>query len=102
MQRYASVHTAMSGTKMPESHKQQTGLPSAADSSNTTVRHHHLLKQQVHWVFDGCISVLALVGPEYELYALFDALTDKDTAMSICHRLSVWIKGQQADLFMPL
>lgn len=47
------------------------------------------------------MSILALVSPEYELYSLFDALTDKDTAMRLCHKLSVYIKAQQADMFMP-
>lgn len=60
------------------------------------------MKQQVQWAFGGRMSALAFVGPEYELYALFDAMTDKGDAMRICHRLSVWVKGQQADLFMPL
>ncbi|KAL0025925.1 hypothetical protein WJX77_003954 [Trebouxia sp. C0004] len=102
MQRYAFVHTVMSGAKLPDSFKQQTGLPSAVGYSNTSMPYQQTVKQQVHWAFDGRISVLAFVGPEYELYALFDAMTAKDTAMRICHRLSVWIKGQQADLFMPL
>ena len=60
-----------------------------------------LLQQQVHWCTDGSLATLAYAGPEYELYALFDAMTDKLSASQICQRLSVWIKGQQADLFMP-
>ena len=96
MQRYAVVQTAMT---------QKPGRDAAAAKANTVQQlpmSQQTLQQQVHWTMDDRMSALAYAGPEYELYALFDAMTDKQTATTICHRLSVWIKGQQPDLFMPL
>ena len=40
--------------------------------------------------------------PEYEVFALFDALAELDVAAAVCQRLCAWIKAQQADLFVPL
>ena len=96
MQRYAVVQTAMT---------QKPGRDAAAARANALQQlslSQQTLQQQVHWNLDGKLSALAYAGPEYELYALFDAMTDKQTATTTCHRLSVWIKGQQPDLFMPL
>lgn len=47
-------------------------------------------------------QVLAYAGPEYEVFALFDALAELDAAAAVCQRLCAWIKAQQADLFVPL
>ena len=96
MHQYARVHAAMTQKHGRPQHASATYV----SSSNSMPQ--QMLQQQVHWSADGRMSVLAYAGPEYELYALFDAMTDKETATRTCHRLSVWIKGQQADLFMPL
>lgn len=101
MQRYATIHTAMFGVRLPGPERQQSSASPGSEPVSTSVSPRKPMKQQVHWAFDGHISVLAFVGPEYELYALFDTMTDKESAMRICHRLSVWIKAQQADFFMP-
>ncbi len=100
MQRYAIVHAAMTQKAGPSSSGSKNG--SVATASYGTLLPQQSLQQQVHWRSDGSMSALAYAGPEYELYALFDAMTDKDTATRTCQRLSVWIKGQQSDLFMPL
>ncbi len=47
-------------------------------------------------------QVLAYAGPEYEVFAYFDALAELDAAAAICQRLCAWVKAQQADLFVPL
>lgn len=57
---------------------------------------------RVHWVVDDNFALLAFAGAEYEVYALFDALTDCATAQTITQKLSAYIKVQHADLFMPL
>ncbi len=100
MQRYAIVHAAM--TQKAGSGSSSSTKGSAATASYGGLPPQQSLQQQVHWRSDGSMSALAYAGPEYELYALFDAMTDKDTATRTCQRLSVWIKGQQSDLFMPL
>ncbi|DBB05236.1 TPA: hypothetical protein ACH3X3_010475 [Trebouxia sp. C0006] len=100
MQRYAIVHAAM--TQKAGSGSSSSKKGSAATASYGGLPPQQSLQQQVHWRSDGSMSALAYAGPEYELYALFDAMTDKDTATRTCQRLSVWIKGQQSDLFMPL
>ena len=58
---------------------------------------------------NGCTSagpdqraVLAYVGAEYEVYAQFDALTDRSGALAMCQRLCTYIKNQHSDLFVPL
>ena len=48
------------------------------------------------------VQVLAYAGPEYEVFALFDALAELDAAAAVCQRLCAWVKAQQADLFVPL
>lgn len=100
MQRYAIVHAAMTQKAGLSRSGSRAGL--AANASYGNLPPQQSLQQQVHWRSDGSMSALAYAGPEYELYALFDAMTDKDTATRTCQRLSVWIKGQQSDLFMPL
>ena len=100
MQKYAMVHAAMTQKSGVSASKAKQAATSSSPYSNPV--HQQALQQQVHWCSDGSMSALAYAGPEYELYALFDAMTDKETATRTCHRLSVWIKGQQADLFMPL
>ena len=100
MQRYAIIHAAMTQKAGPSSSSSRKG--SAATASYGSLPPQQSLQQQVHWRSDGSMSALAYAGPEYELYALFDAMTDKDTATRTCQKLSVWIKGQQSDLFMPL
>ena len=98
MHRYAMVHAAMFHNAGRSARLRQAS--SSASASHTVPV--PALQQQVHWCTDGILATLAYAGPEYELYALFDAMTDKESATKMCHRLSVWIKGQQADLFMPL
>ncbi len=100
MQRYATVHAAM--TQKAGNAASSSKQPSSTSASYSSATSQQSLQQQVHWSSDGSMSALAYAGPEYELYALFDAMTDKETATRTCNRLSVWIKGQQADLFMPL
>ena len=99
MARYATVHAAMFHRLDPA-----VRLRSATQSSvsYSQAQLQPQLQQQVHWCTDGSLVALAYAGPEYELYALFDSMVDKETATKMCHRLSVWIKGQQTDLFMPL
>ena len=96
MQRYAVVHAAMF-PRPGHSVSSKQGSLSQIPSTQSLLP----LQQQVHWCTDGSLATLAYAGPEYELYALFDVMTDKVSATQICQRLSVWIKGQQADLFMP-
>lgn len=98
MQRYAMVQAAMFHKHSRSTNSHQGPLSQSLPSHSPPARP---LQQQVHWCTDGSLATLAYAGPEYELYALFDAMTDKPTATQICQRLSVWIKGQQADLFMP-
>ena len=97
LQRYATVHTAMTQRLKPHASAAAT-----ASATSSSPKPQQTLQQQVHWSADGRLTALAYAGPEYELYALFDAMTDKETATRTCHRLSVWIKGQQPSLFMPL
>ena len=99
MQRYATVHAAMFHRS---GHATGSRQASAGPTSTSHLSAAPSLQQQVHWCSDDSWATLAYAGPEYELYALFDVMTDKDSATQICHRLSVWIKGQQADMFMPL
>lgn len=95
MQRYATVHAAMfPGGSVSYNQRSLSTIPSSQSLPAPS------LQQQVHWCADGSLATLAYAGPEYELYALFDTMTEKVVATQICHRLSVWIKGQQADLFM--
>eukprot|EP00884_Botryococcus_braunii_P019029 jgi/Botrbrau1/580/Bobra.0010s0046.1 len=56
---------------------------------------------RVHFRRNDRLTTLAYVGPEYEIYAQYDALVDKETATGICNRLATWIKQHQADLFVP-
>ena len=58
--------------------------------------------QHAHYVQDEARTVLAYTGAEYEVYAQFDALVDRAAAVGMCQRLCGWIKGQHADLFVPL
>jgi hypothetical protein len=57
---------------------------------------------RVHFRRNDRQTCLAYVSPEYEIYATFDPLVDKEAATGICNRLAVWVKQQQADLFVPL
>ncbi|KAL0035669.1 hypothetical protein WJX79_007044 [Trebouxia sp. C0005] len=100
MQRYAIVHAAMTQKAGLSRSGSRAGV--AVNAFDGSLPSQQSLRQQVHWRSDGSMTALAYAGPEYELYALFDAMTDKDTATRTCQRLSVWIKGQQSDLFMPL
>ena len=97
MQRYALVQAAMFSRHRRSVSSRQGSLPHNPSSQSLPAPP---LQQQVHWCSDGSLATLAYAGPEYELYALFDAMTDKPSATQICQRLSVWIKGQQAELFM--
>ena len=54
------------------------------------------LQQRAHYTQDGARTLLAYIGAEYEVYALFAALVDRAAAVGI------WIKAQHADLFVPL
>ena len=98
MQRYAVVQAAMFHRHGRSASSHQGSLPQNLSSYRLPAPP---LQQQVHWCRGGSLTTLAYAGPEYELYALFDAMTDKPSATQICQRLSVWIKAQQADLFMP-
>ncbi|KAK9807508.1 hypothetical protein WJX72_001125 [[Myrmecia] bisecta] len=60
-----------------------------------------LAPQRVHYSQDSERTMLAYVSPEYEVYAVYDALTDKQTAVQLCHKLGSYIKSQQTDLFVP-
>ena len=97
MQRYAMVHAAMFHRPAHSVSSNQRSLTPVLSSQSVQAVP---LQQQVHWCTDGSLATLAYAGPEYELYALFDVMTEKLMATQICHRLSVWVKGQQADLFM--
>lgn len=57
---------------------------------------------RVHFLRNDRLTTLAYVSPEYEIYAQYDALVDKEAATGICNRLAAWIKQHQADLFVPL
>lgn len=48
------------------------------------------------------LSALAYASAEYEMYALFDPLAQKQAIVQICQRLCAWIKAQQAELFVPM
>jgi hypothetical protein len=58
--------------------------------------------QRLHFAAGGQYCMLAVAGPEYVAYLAFDALTDQSAALGACHRLCAWVKGRQADLFVPL
>ena len=57
---------------------------------------------RLHWCQGCSLTSLAFTGPEYRLYALFDALTDQETATLICQRVAAWVKAQQAQLFVTV
>lgn len=42
------------------------------------------------------------VTPDYELYAAFDALTDRAAAARCAAKLAEWLKAQQSELFCAL
>jgi hypothetical protein len=44
--------------------------------------------------------ILLCVGPEFELYATFDPLTDKGAAITICNRLCGWLHQNEPSLYM--
>ncbi|CAL8471447.1 g10989 [Coccomyxa elongata] len=60
------------------------------------------VRQRVHFTRDNSRVALAYTGAEYEVYAQFDTLLDRNAAVAICQRLCAWIKGQHAELFVPL
>lgn len=60
------------------------------------------VRQRVHFTRDDARVALAYTGAEYEVYAQFDTLLDRNAAVAICQRLCAWIKGQHAELFVPL
>lgn len=47
-------------------------------------------------------SALAYASAEYELYALFDPVSQKEVVVRICQRLCAWVKAQQSELFVPV
>ena len=57
---------------------------------------------RVHWCQGSSLTSLAFTGPEYRLYALFDPLTDQQTATVICQKISAWVKSHQAQLFVTV
>jgi len=60
------------------------------------------VRQRVHFCRTDRRVVLAYVGAEYEVFAQFDALTDRSGALAMCQRLCAYIKNQQSDLFVPM
>ena len=60
------------------------------------------VRQRVHFCRTDERVLLAYVGAEYEVFAQFDALTDRGSALAVCQRLCAYIKNQQSDLFVPM
>jgi hypothetical protein len=57
-------------------------------------------QHRVHFRAGENHVLLAVMGQDFELYATFDPLTDKASAVPICNRLCVWLNQKEADLFM--
>jgi hypothetical protein len=57
-------------------------------------------QHRVHYRAGPTHVSLLCVGPEFELYATFDALTDKAAAVTICNRLCAWLHEHEPSLFM--
>ena len=60
------------------------------------------VKQRVHFCRTDGGAMLAYVGAEYEVFAQFDALMDRSSALAVCQRLCNYIKNQHSDLFVPM
>lgn len=58
--------------------------------------------QRIRYEQNQICTILGFAGAEFELYAVFDALTEKRKALEICQRLSVWVKANQAAMFVSL
>ena len=58
--------------------------------------------RRIHFEQTDVLTVLVVVGPDYELFAAFDALVGKPATVEICQKLSAWIKKEQASLFVPV
>lgn len=105
MPAYARAHAAM--FRSSEAARAARLASAAASRSgkgpvSSRVESPSLPPHRVHWLVDDNFALLAFAGAEYEVYALFDALTDCATAQTITQKLSAYIKVQHADLFMPL
>jgi len=57
-------------------------------------------QHRVHFRSGEKQVLLAVMGQDFELYAAFDPLTDKASAVPICNRLCAWLNQKEADLFM--
>ena len=83
-------------------HAQQEVMPAYARVHAAMFGEGGIVRQRVHFTRDDSRVALAYTGAEYEVYAQFDTLLDRSTAVAICQRLCAWIKGQHAELFVPL
>ncbi|KAK3263019.1 hypothetical protein CYMTET_28154, partial [Cymbomonas tetramitiformis] len=72
----------------------------AAVHLDTVPGHPESQSHRVHFRGSEQYVLLATISAEFELYAAFDPLTDKSAAVSICNRLSGWMRGEEADLFI--
>ena len=55
---------------------------------------------KVHFCGDDSYVMLAYVAQEFQLYAVFDPLTENALAANLCKRLCSWLKGEEAQLFL--
>lgn len=58
--------------------------------------------QRIHFEQDEQCTILGVSGSEYILLAAFDALVERQEALSICQGLSAWVKTNQTQLFVPV
>jgi hypothetical protein len=52
----------------------------------------------VHFRCSDAHCLLAVVGESFELYAVFDPLTDTPAAVAVANRLCAWLRTQEAEL----
>jgi hypothetical protein len=56
---------------------------------------------RVHFRCSDAHCLLAVVGETFELYAVFDPLTDTPAAVAVANRLCAWLRTQEAELLCP-
>lgn len=55
---------------------------------------------RTHWARRGPTAVLGLAGPEYEVFATFEAGADPGAAAAVGAGLTAWVRGRAGDLFV--
>ena len=55
----------------------------------------------MHFRCSDAHCLLAVVGETYELYAVFDPLTDPPSAVTVANRLCAWLRTQESELLCP-